>query len=154
MHFSFRFNSVSVELFLFCIILAQYHQSTSICDTIWFCHLSLYFFNFLGTFVFRILVYFINIPVTTMVLTLLQCCFGIPLCFNAVINDLTRVWYLSLPKYSAKSSFKRTRSNGGSLLNGGVQYIYTSFRTSSSQDKMSSSSAVDNPLSAETKYYI
>lgn len=56
---------------------------------------------------------------------------------------------INLPKYWLRSARSRTNKSGGRRRIGGVQYMYTSFNTSSSHDNTSSSSVSVKPVLAE-----
>ena len=54
-----------------------------------------------------------------------------------------------LPRYSSRSPRNLTNNNGGRRLIGGVQYMYTSFNTSLSQEITSRNSISVRPARAE-----
>ena len=68
---------------------------------------------------------------------------------HAIFINNSYIVLFNIPRYWAMSVLMRTNNKGGSLRIGGVQYIYTSFNTSSSHDNMSSSSASVAPFLAK-----
>ena len=60
------------------------------------------------------------------------------------IGGVAGVWYS--PRYCSRSAVTLRSSSAGRRLTGGTWYWYTSFRTSSSQERMSSSSFSVKPL--------